>query len=294
MLTTLQQTLRSGRILTIIYLTSTVLGLLVAIPMYSTLTRLDGNSLAVNELLAGFDYTVFQDFMHEHGEAISPLLSVGRWTGVVYLFLSIWFTGGLLMMFARPSAPLSVNLFWQACLHYVRRYLRLFAVTLPFLLAAFLIPLLAGILVAVLAEEQFTERGLFWLVFGGFAVGFVLASLVLCVSDYAKVLLLKEDEQGSLRAFGKAGRLVLRHPLATLGRYWALIGIGTVLFGLYFLLDSLIGMDSWLTIILMLVVQQAFIFSRIVLKGWNLGIVYAVYEQYAGSRSEAVPVGKPD
>nr|WP_293838155.1 hypothetical protein [uncultured Arsenicibacter sp.] len=279
MLTSLRQTLRSGRVLILIYLTSTVLGLLVALPMYSTLTRLDGNSLAFNELLAGFDYTVYQDFMHEHGEAISPLLSVGRWTGIVYLFLSIWFTGGILMVFARPAAPLPVSLFWQACLHYIRRYLRLFAVTLPFLLAALLIPLLAGILLAVLTEEQFTERGLFWIVSGGFAIGFVLTTLVLCISDYAKMLLFMEDEQGGLRAFGKAGRLVLRHPLATLGRYWLLIGIGTALFGAYFLLDSLIGTASWLTILLMLLIQQALIFARIVLKGWNLGVTHAQYRQ---------------
>ncbi len=288
MLTTLQHTLRSGRILTIIYATSLVLGLLAAMPMYTTLTRLDENSLAFNELLPAFDYTVFQDFMHDHGQAVSPLLSVGRWTGIVYLFLSIWFTGGILMVFARPATPLSANVFWQACLHYVRRYLRLFAVTLPFLLAAFLIPLLAGILIAVLAEEQFTERGLFWLVFIGFATGFVLATFVLCISDYAKILLFQEDEQGSLHAFARAGKLVLDHPLATMGRYWLMIGLGTLLFGVYFVLDTLIGMSSWLTILLMLLIQQVFIFSRIMLKAWNLGLVYSVYESLKPSNKKVV------
>lgn len=277
MLTLLNITLRSRRILWLMYGLSLILGLVVALPMYAMLKDLTNNSLAFNELLPGFDYTVYQDFMHINGKAIDPLLSVGRWMGVLYFLLSVLFTGGILLQFTQPSTPLTTGTFWQGAIHYFNRNLRLLSVTLLFVLATFGIPFIASIILAVVVEDRFTERGLFFIGFTGFAIGFVLATLVLCISDYAKVILFREDERSAFRAFGQAGKLVLKHPATTFGRYWVLIVIGTALFGIYFLADSLIGLYNWPTILLMLIVQQAFIFSRIALKVWNLGIVYDVY-----------------
>ena len=67
--------------LAVIYGLTLMMGLLVAFPMFSTLQAEDGNSLAPLQLLPGFDYTVYSDFMAQSGKAISPLLSVGRWMG---------------------------------------------------------------------------------------------------------------------------------------------------------------------------------------------------------------------
>lgn len=279
MLTTLKITLRSRPMLWLMYGTSLVLGLLVALPMYATLKKLDDNSLAFMNLLPAFDFTVYNDFMEVNGKSISPLLSVGRWVGVLYLFLSVFFTGGILLQFTQSASPIRLESFWQACSHYFRRNLSLLGLTLLMVLVAFGIPFVASILVAVIAEDSFTERGWFFIGFSGFLIGLVLATLVLCISDYAKVILFREDERNAFRAFGQAGRLVLRHLPATFGRYWLMILTGTALFGLYFLIDSLIGLYNWPTIVLMFVIQQAFIFSRIALKVWNLGLVYEVYGQ---------------
>jgi uncharacterized membrane protein len=269
------------------YGTSLVLGLLVAIPLFTTLSALDENSLAFMDLMPGFDYTVYKDFTHVNGKAISPLLSVGRWASVLYVVLSVFFTGGIFMRFTQPSIPIRADIFWQACSHYFRRNLRLIGITIPMAIVVFLVPFISSIAVAAATEESLTERGLFYIGFTGFIIGFVLATLVFCISDYAKALLFREDEQGAFRAFGLAGRLVLRNPRATFGRYWLLIGVGTIVFGIYFFIDSLIGMYNTPTIILMLVVQQVFIFSRIALKTWNLGVIY---EQYQLLPKPVVPV----
>ena len=250
MLSSLKITLRSRRMLWSMYGISLVLGLLVTLPLYATLKTLDDNSLAFMNLLPGFDYTVYEDFMQINGKAISPLLGVGRWLGILYLFLSVFFTGGILLQFAQSTGPLRAGAFWQACSHYVSRNLRLLGVTLLVALLTFGIPFVASIILAVIAEDSFTERGWFFIGFSGFLIGWILATLILCISDYAKVILF---------------------------RYWLMIAIGSALFGVYFLIDSLIGMYNWPTIMLMLIVQQAFIFSRIVLKTWNLGVVYDVY-----------------
>ncbi len=285
----LRQTLGSIRLLWLIYGLTLVLGLLAALPFYSTLNTEDQNSLAFLNLLNGFDYTIYSDFMHRSERAIAPLLSVGRWLGILYVFLSVFLAGGILLRFSQPNTRFSVGMFWQGCSHYFGRFLRLFSVTLLFVLVGAGLWLVIGSLVSVAVSDTFTERGLFWIGAVFFALFALTATLLLCIGDYAKVLMFREDEHNALRAFGKAGRLVLRNMGRTYGLYWLLILIGAGLFGIYFLLDEAILMSGWLTILIMFIIQQTLIFARVGLKVWSLGTAYSVYQ----TLPQPIPILRP-
>lgn len=278
LITSFRQTRQSARLLWLIYGITLVLGLLAAIPFFNTLKVEDQNSLAFLNLLNGFDYTVFSDFMHRSGRVISPLISVGRWLGLVYLFLSIFFAGGILLRFSQPANRFNNGLFWQGCSHYMGRFLRLFGVTLLFVIVGAGIWLVLGSLISVAVNDSFTERGLFWIGAGFFVLFALTATLMLCIGDFAKVIMFQEDEHGAFRAFGQAGRLVFRNPGKTFGLYWLMILLGTALFGLYFLLDEAILMHGWVTILVMFIIQQILIFCRVALKVWWLGLAYTTYQ----------------
>lgn len=287
----LRQTLGSLRLIWLLYGVTLGLGLLAALPLYNTLNVEDQNSLAFLNLLNGFDYTVFSDFMHRSGRAIGPLMSVGRWLGLLYVLFSVFVAGGILERFAQlsasqTSASFQAGTFLSACSQYVGRFLRLFGVTFLFVLVGAGLWLVIGTLVSMTLSDTLTERGVFWIGLVFFILFVLTATLLLCIGDYAKVLMFRENERNALRAFGRAGRLVWSDLGRTFGPYWLLIGIGTVLFGLYFLIDDLITMRNWLTILIMLVVQQAFIFARVGLKVWSLGTAYRVYE----SLPKAAPI----
>ncbi|ADB39637.1 hypothetical protein [Spirosoma linguale] len=277
LVTSFQHTLRSARLLWLLYGITLALGLVAALPFFNTFKAEDQDSLAFLNLLNGFDYTVFSDFMHRSGRAVSPLISVGRWLGLAYLFLSVFFAGGILLRFSQPANRFNSGLFWEGCAHYVGRYLRLFGVTLLFVVVGAGIWLVIGSLISVAVSDSYTERGLFWIGAVFFALFALTATLLLCIGDLAKVLMFREDEHGAFRAFGQAGRLVLRNPGKTVGLYWLMILLGTALFGLYFLLDEAILMNGWLTIFIMFVSQQALVFARVGLKVWWLGTAYTVY-----------------
>ncbi len=268
--------------LAVLYGATLVLGLLVALPMFSTLKAEDGDSLAPLQMLAGFDYTIYSDFMAQSDKAISPLLRVGRWMGLAYLLLSVFFAGGILYRFAQPGSRTVATTFrmvdfWRASSTYFGRFLRLLGVTALFVFSAGFIWLVIGVLVIVGLEDTLTERGLFGIGAGFFGLFVLAATLVLCISDYAKVLMFREDETNAFRAFGRAAKLVRGNLRATFGRYWVLLLVGAGLFGLYFLFDDLITMSNWPTILIMLIVQQVFVVARVVLKVWNLGVVSATY-----------------
>lgn len=286
----LRQTIGSIRLLWLIYGITLVLGLLAALPFYNTLTVEDQNSLAFMNLLNGFDYTIYSDFMHRSQRAISPLISVGRWLGLVYLVLSIFFAGGILLCFSQPNTRFNGGLFWQGCSHYFGRFLRLFLVTLLFVVIGGGLWLVAGSLVGIAFNDTLTERGQFWIGAAFFALFSLTATLILCIGDYAKVLMFQEDEHNAFRAFGQAGQLVLRNLAQTYGLYLFLILIGTGLFGVYFILDEAILMSSWLTILVMFLIQQSMIFARVGLKVWSLGTAYNQYTQLPKPGSTAQPV----
>ncbi|QIP17196.1 hypothetical protein G8759_33435 [Spirosoma aureum] len=286
---TLRQTLGSPRLLWLLYGITLVLGLLAALPFYNTLKVEDQNSLAFLNLLNGFDYTIYSDFMHRSERAINPLFSVGRWLGGLYIFLSVFVAGGILLRFSQTRPRFDIGMFWQACSQYVGRFLRLFGVSFLFVLAGGGLWLVLGTLIHIALEDKFTERGLFWVGASFFALFALTVTFILCIGDYAKVLMFREDERGALRAFGRAGRLVLRNPGKTYGLYLVMILTGTGLFGMYFLIDEAITMNGWLTILLMLVVQQSLVFARVGLKVWSLGTAYAIY----GILPKPVPVVRP-
>ncbi|QDK78418.1 hypothetical protein EXU85_07285 [Spirosoma sp. KCTC 42546] len=298
--TTLRQTLGSIRLLWLIYGITLVLGLLAALPFYNTLTVEDQNSLAFLNLLNGFDYTIYSDFMNRSQRVISPLISVGRWLGLVYIVLSVFFAGGILLRFSQPNNPFNAGLFWQGCSHYFGRFLRLVLVTLLFVVIGGGLWLVAGSLVGVVFNDTLTERGQFWIGAVFFALFALTATLLLCIGDYAKVLMFREDEHNAFRAFGQAGRLVLRNLARTYGLYVVLILIGTGLFGVYFILDEAILMSNWLTILIMFFIQQSMIFARVGLKVWSLGTAYNQYAKLPRpipvpqSVQVAIPLIEPD
>ncbi len=291
----LRQTAGSIRLLWLIYGITLALGLLVALPFYNTLNVEDQNSLAFLNLLNRFDYTVFSDFMHRSARTISPLMSVGRWLGILYVFLSVFFSGGILLRFSQPKTRFNSGMFWQGCTHYVGRFLRIFGVTLLFVLVGAGLWLVVGSLIGTLVSDTFTERGLFWIGAGFFALFVLTATFLLCIGDFAKVLMFREDEHDAFRAFGQAGRLVLQNIGRTYGLYWLLIILGTVLFGIYFLLDDAIPMSGWLTILVMFLIQQTLIFARVSLKVWWLGTAYNIYQMLPKPAPvlRPVPIAEP-
>ena len=274
-----RQLLASSVFIWLIYGITLALGLLAALPFYNTLKIEDQNSREFLALLDGFNYTIYSDFMHRSGRTISPLMSVGRWLGVLYVFLSVFFAGGILRLFSPESRQNQgrVGDFFALCSRYMGRFLRLFGVVVLFVLAGAVIWLVIGGLMGVLLSDTFTERGLFWIGVVSFILFVLSATLILCIGDYAKIVMFRDEEQRVFRAFGQAGRLVLRNLGRTYGVYWLFIGLGTALFGLYFLLDGLIPMQNWATILVMFIIQQALVFGRVGLKVWWLGAASDVY-----------------
>ncbi|MBC8151780.1 MAG: hypothetical protein H7Z72_02610 [Bacteroidetes bacterium] len=269
-------TRQSSRIVLWIYGINALLSLLILLPAYSTLGAEMGRSMAFPNLLNGFDSTVFSDFMETSGAAVTPLLAVGRWLGIGWLIASVFLSGGILLRFSQPDEPVQARVFLAGCAQYFGRYAGLLGVVTLFFGVLSVIILLIGTLIGAALFNGVTEQMLLYVGIGTVVIMLLIGALIFCIGDYAKVLLFRQDDHNAFRAFGRAGRLVLAKPGQTFVPYLMLITVGTALFGLYFLADDLIGMRNWPTIIILFVLQQAFIAGRVFLKVWSLGMAYGI------------------
>lgn len=259
-----------------IYGLNALLGLLILLPAYATLGHEIGHSMAFTSLLDGLDYTVFGDFMDTNGDAVLPLLSVGRWLGVLWVMLSVFLAGGILLRFSQPDEPLRAGIFLAGCVQYAGRFAGLLGVVSLFFGVLLVIILIIGTLAGAAVYNSVTEPVLFYIGIGTVVTALLVSSLIFCIGDYAKIILFRNDDRNPFRAFGRAGRLVLANLGATFGPYLVLVMAGTALFGLYFLVDDLIGMHNWPTIMLLFLIQQLLVAGRIFLKVWSLGTAYQI------------------
>lgn len=283
--------LRSRRVVWWQYVINLLLSLLVLLPAFSTLQTETGRSLEYGNLLKGFDYTVYEDFMQYHGNAIRAVLSTGRWLGLAYGLLTVFFTGGTLLALHREAAfqvrtgdsrkpAIRLGEFLSACIHYFPRFLRLAAFTLLLIIlwTAFIlliIILLAGAFGELLSEPDYALVAVATLLLTGLPALFIL-----CVADYARMLMFRQDERRALRGFEQGWRFVRQNVRATYGNallLWLALGALT---GLYLLVESVFPATGWLTILLLFTVQQLLVLGRVGWRVWMLATACGVADGY--------------
>ncbi len=91
----------------------------------STLSKIAGNSMDINSMIKGFDFTTYADFLRAAGHAISPFISAAFGFGVLYLIFTVFFAGGVLKILNVENQKFSARLFFENCAIFFFRFLRL-------------------------------------------------------------------------------------------------------------------------------------------------------------------------
>ncbi|MFD1144029.1 hypothetical protein ACFQ4C_23085 [Larkinella insperata] len=273
---------RSWRMVLWLYGVNFLMSLLVLLPAYATFRRDMGASLEYLKLLNGFDFTVYSDFRHNHGSATNSLLTVGFWLGLLYLLISVFFTGGLLQQVASATdrrQTFRLSRFLAAGAQGFGRFFRLFLCVSSFIFLLSVVFLLAGGLSALALTKTLNEEELSYVALAFLLVFALSALLALCVGDYAKIRLFRRDETRAVFAFWVSMRFLFSRVRVTFGNYLLLIGVGLACFGVYFLLESWIVTRGWAEIALLFLIQQLFIISRTFLKVWVLATATVVFTE---------------
>ena len=236
----------------------------LAIPVGLALSRTIGH-LGMSEALGGeFAYIWWNDFIQANTGLLPFAKALMFGTAIFYLLINIFFTGGIIGLYRDGGG--SWRAFFAHSGGFFLPLLRLACVSL--VVFVFLIGTFYSLkrLVSYLLEDY---------PFGGLPLAlnlllgfFLLMSLLVSkmLFDYWRIGIIFRQRVSLRQGLGEALRFVARYPWCTFGLYGALLGIGCGLGGTYLLATALFSRSSLLGVSLILLIQQVFILSRIVLR----------------------------
>ena len=284
----LKTTVKSYKMITLVYTVILFLGLVVAIPFFFGLKSAVGMTISPAKLLKEFDYTSFVEIMKNHGEEIRSSITQGAWIVVLFMVLSIFLTGGILRTLRQGHKKFGLYNFFAGCGKFFYRFLRLsiYSLVLHFLLALIIyIPF--GIIVSAGFEHSFTEKTIFY-IFMAFAGIHLLVSVYLVViTDYARFILVTRDSRKSLKSLWQSAKFVSNKFLGTYFLFILLMVIPFLFFYLYFFMTDRVEFTTGIMILTLFVIQQIFIWMRSAFRVWTFSSqlnYFTMYNPESGSK----------
>jgi hypothetical protein len=262
-----RRTIQNWPIVLLIFIVNFCLGLCLAFPAFNILQTESNQSLAFDNLITGFDFTIFSDFLTKGGKSLKSLLPIGFALTALYAILNVFFSGGILSQFTLRET-FRVSDFLRNSAKYFFKFLLIFLIQIVFLIFAIIVSLVIYSIFGAIAYGKIEPIFMAWMipptVFMLFYITFLLN-----VGDYAKVLLHRDTLLNPWNAFWKASTYVFTN-FKTMYIYWSVLMASVILLLFYLWLESATGMTSGFTIWLFFVVQQVFVFCRVFLRTWNL------------------------
>jgi hypothetical protein len=266
-----RRTTQNWKIVLLIFLVNFCLGLCLALPVFNILQAESHGSLAFNNLVADFDFTVFNDFLNKSSQSLKPIFPISLVLSIAYVVLNVFFSGGILSQFTIRDT-FRITDFLKNSAHYFGKFFLLFLLQVLALIIFSIISILILLVFGKLASGNTEPKFVLTMIPAFIFVGIYL-SYILNVGDYAKVLLHRDSLINPWQAFWKASHYVIQN-FKTMYIYWAVLLAAAILMLFYLWLESVIGMVSGLTIGLMFLIQQVFIFCRVFVRTWNLSNAY--------------------
>ncbi len=278
----LGMTVRYWKITFIYWLCGLALALLAALPFRATLLAHTGNTVLLNELIPGFNYTYLNDFLQNYGSALTPLLNQSLLVLIAQFMLLLFLTGGTTKVIVDQPDRFSGTLFWGGSGTYFWRMLRLslfFLLLHAILFGIFVwlyLKVTKGLSPALLENEGIITSCLRWLI----PLYVLVAAIPMLWSDYAKLRLVQGDTRWIWPAVNQSGKFIRRYFFKAYLLYLIILLIGLSLLGLNYVCNTIFSIQSFGTILLSLFLTQLFITLRFALKVLNLSSIRTILARY--------------
>jgi len=186
--------------------------------------------------------------------------------------ISIFLTGGVLHSLKEGDEKFYLKNFFNGCGKFFFRFLRLSVYM-------FIVHLVAGavvygplyLILNSISDTVQSEATLFYILLAGLVIHLALFIQLLIITDYSRFIIFEGDSPKVLKSIWAAVKFVFAHIKITTGLFYLVLAAPFLLFLIYFGFDELIGMQSALTVAIMFILQQLFIWLRMFIRVWILG-----------------------
>ena len=246
----------------IVYCCNLLFGVIAVIPVVRWIKHVAGQSVLLTESAGHFDFTFLTDLMRNYGAALPAILGVLMTLALGYVFLSVFLSGGVLMLF-HDAERFDRQIFFKGAYRHFTRLLRIALIFL--LLQLILLALLAITLIATGLDPFEMENDVRFLSHAKWVVLIYgcLVFLLMLWHTYAKITAVERRDASVLKATGLGFRFVRRQFLLAVTLYVlnALL-FGAILLSAHLLKDVLPAASSP-GIFLLLLLGQLSIAGRI-------------------------------
>ena len=269
---------RTWLMTTFIYLVNLILGIVIAIPFLGTLKQKAGSSMAIQDLLSGYDHTVIQEFFNDTSVHLGQFIRQGVWAAILFLFISIFLTGGILHIFSDKSYPFTFERFFSGCLKFFLRFLKLsFYMLVIYLLVTAIVFLIFFLISAGSLGGTGSEKTLFYIILTGLCLWLLVIFYFLIIADYARFSIVRNDSRNIFSTIFRSLKFVSKKFPFTYGLYLMLLVAPVALIYLYALVLYVIGMTSGITILVMFLIQQLFVWTKVFTHVWKFASQFDYY-----------------
>ena len=268
----LRATNQSFRMVVLLYFINLALAAILALTLRSIISSMVGDSMALQNLIKDFDYTVYNDFMFKHGARVNALISQVTWLILFYMLVNTLLGGGIISTVASPDRRFSMRSFFEGCGTYFLRFLGLLVI---FGLVLFLVGALLSIILAAI-HSGLTASSVSEVLPITLGVGFILLfmffmMLIVMMADYAKIAMVVNDIPSVFRASWTGVKFVFRNFFKAVGLQLIIVILGILAIVAYLILENQIGMATPMTVFLMFIIQQV----SVGFKSWTRVLTFA-------------------
>lgn len=220
---------------------------------------------AISEgMLSKVNYHFVFEFLTYHRQALGAIRSVALVLIGVYVLVSLFLLGGVLLSLVETHKTSFSQRFYQGCGKFFGRFLRLFVYSLIlwFILLVFMFILYQ--VGRVLTGKGANEQLAYYLFLIEVAIALLFIFLINMIQDYARFKIVIEDSRYVLRSLFQRMGFFFKRLGGTLVLYDLLVLTGVVIGVVYWGLRSVIPFSSAVAILVNFLVYQLFIVSH----GW--------------------------
>jgi hypothetical protein len=276
----LQSTFQIKKLWLFLFLINLLFAFLAVSPFSDLLESELANSRAIQNILGGFDYTVFMEFYQQNSGQIWSIVGQAITLLLVFFLFNIFFSGGIVSTLHKNPNQFTFRNFWYDCSQFFWRMLRLTFYFLIFHAALFgLFGFIYFILIEGGSNENLkSEVPIISMAKIVFPIYGVFALILSMIHDYAKIHIVSEDPKIITKPIIETIKLVFKNIGKTLPLYVLCVVTFFLIFAIYRLFQNLISDDNLTGIFMMFLVSQLFLFGRIGVKLLNLGSATWLYK----------------
>ncbi len=252
------------RMWAVYWLWTLVYALVVILPVTALLFHDLGHSLYSARMFDNFDVEwLLEIFRQTGGWPVWVILPLALVVGMLYLVAGTYLAGGALWVLRDARPHFLPAVFYQGCGRNFGRLFRLLLVSLVCYSIVFALGGLLGVPAGKIWGKGLEEHPI--VIYNWFrsAVVLLLLLLVNMIFDYAKIHTVAEDQRNPFRAALSSAKLVFANFGRTSGAYAMVAAAGIALTLLYLAVSGWLPRRNWFWIALVLLLQQAYIVSRI-------------------------------